>query len=103
TIWDASHAGYSHSALVGKLEQLQLVSAYHAQTHEPQGQESVSTFYLYRHLDKGYHLDYAFISEGLLERTSLTIPGPGRWLQRSDHLPLVVDIRLETIPGGQDL
>lgn len=93
-IWDPTHAGYSHSALVEKLEQAQMRSVYHAQTKEPQGRETVSTFYLYRHLDKGYHLDYAFVSESLLEKTALTIPDPSRWLQRSDHLPLLLDIHL---------
>ena len=96
TIWDAAHAGFSHSALVEKLEQFQMRSVYHTQSREPQGKETVSTFYLYRHPDKGYHLDYAFISLGLLEHTSLTIPDPSRWLQRSDHLPLLLDIHLET-------
>jgi hypothetical protein len=95
TIWDTTHAGSSHSALVEKLEQLQMRSVYHAETQEPQGKETVSTFYLYRHPDKGYHLDYAFVSESLLDKTSLTILDPGRWLQRSDHLPLVLDIHLE--------
>ncbi len=103
TIWDASHAGNSHSALVKKLEQLQMRSVYHAQTLEQQGRETVSTFYLYRHPDKGYHLDYAFISCKLLEKTTLTIPDPSRWLQRSDHLPLLLDIHLgppDCVSGG---
>jgi exonuclease III len=95
TIWDRAHAGYSHSALVEKLELVQMRSVYHAQTQEPQGRETVSTFYLYRHPDKGYHLDYAFVSESLLERSALIIPDASRWLQRSDHLPLILDIRLE--------
>lgn len=94
TIWDASHAEYSHSALVKKLELLQMRSVYHVQTQEPQGRETVSTFYMYRHLDKGYHIDYAFISQCLLEKTTLTIPDSSKWLQRSDHLPLLLDIRL---------
>lgn len=94
TIWDASHRGQSHSDLVAKLEQLQMSSVYHAQSQEPQGSETVSTFYLYRHRDKGYHLDYAFISHRLLKNTHLTIPDGGNWLKRSDHLPLVLDIHL---------
>ena len=102
TIWDTSHAGYSHSALVEKLEQVQLRSVYHAQTLERQGRETVSTFFLYRHPDKGYHLDYAFVSESLLEKTVLTIPDPGRWLQRSDHLPLLLDIRLGPRDAGKE-
>ncbi len=93
TIWDAAFAGSSHSDLVAKLERLQMRSVYHAQTQEPQGKETISTFYLYRHADKGYHIDYAFVSQRLLEKTVLTIPEPSKWLPRSDHLPLLLDIR----------
>lgn len=94
TRWDASHPGQSHSDLVEKLERLHLKSAYHAQMEERQGSETISTFYLYRHQDKGYHLDYAFVSCCLLEHTHLTIPDWRIWLKRSDHLPLILDIRL---------
>lgn len=94
TRWDVSHPGQSHSDLVEKLERLRLKSAYHAQTKEQQGSETVSTFYLYRHQDKGYHLDYAFVSHCLLENTHLTIPDWNMWLKRSDHLPLILDIQL---------
>jgi hypothetical protein len=91
-IWDAAHAGNSHSALVEKLERLRMRSAYHAQTRERQGEETVPTFFLYRHVDRGYHIDYAFISQSLLEDAALRILDPGRWLRRSDHLPLLLDI-----------
>lgn len=93
TIWDALHRGRSHSDLVKKLEQLQLKSVYHAQTQELQGKETISTFYLYRHPDKGYHLDYAFVSSRLLEHARLTIPDGNVWLKRSDHLPLILDLQ----------
>jgi endonuclease/exonuclease/phosphatase family metal-dependent hydrolase len=94
TRWDAQHAASSHSALVGKFAQVQMSSVYHRQTQEPQGQESLATFYLYRHVYKGYHLDYAFVSQSLLELTELTIPAPSGWLLRSDHLPLLLDIHV---------
>ena len=102
TIWDTSYARYSHSALVEKLEQLQLRSVYHAQAQEQQGRETISTFYLYRHPDKGYHLDYAFVSQSLLEKTALTIPDPGTWLQRSDHLPLLLDLHFGPRNAGKE-
>jgi hypothetical protein len=103
SIWDASFRGRSHSDLVAKLAHLQLHSVYHAQTHEAQGKETVPTFYLYRHADKGYHLDYAFVSHSLLAHTRLTIPEQDQWLQRSDHIPLILDIASgppETIPSA---
>jgi endonuclease/exonuclease/phosphatase family metal-dependent hydrolase len=98
SIWDTHNPGSSHSALVEKLEQLHMRSAYHAQTQEAQGRERDSTFFLYRHRDKGYHIDYAFISQSLLDRAALTILDPVTWLQRSDHLPLLLDIHLEASP-----
>lgn len=101
TIWDASHPGQSHSDLVEKLERLHLSSVYHAQTQEPQGKETVSTFYLYRHQDKGYHLDYAFVSHDLLAKAHLTIPDESIWLKRSDHLPLILDLHVGE--SGNDL
>lgn len=92
SIWDASFRGRSHTDLVARLQRLHLHSVYHAQTHEAQGKETVSTFYLYRHRDKGYHLDYAFVSHCLLAHTRLTIPEEGWWFTRSDHIPLILDI-----------
>lgn len=105
TIWDAAFPGGSHSDLVEKLAQLQMSSVYHAQTQEAQGEESISTFYLYRHQDKGYHLDYTFVSHRLLENAHLTIGDERIWLKRSDHLPLILDIHLGphgalSSPGG---
>lgn len=94
SIWDASHPGRSHSDLVEKLEQLNLRSVYHYQTKEAQGSETVSTLYMYRHKDKGYHLDYAFLSKNLLDRARLTIPDADAWLKLSDHLPLILDVNL---------
>lgn len=94
TIWDASHRGKSHSDLVEKLKQFNLESMYHHQTKETQGSEKRSTLYMYRHKDKGYHIDYAFLSRILLDKTQLTIPNPDIWLKQSDHLPLILDINI---------
>ncbi len=98
TIWDGEHGEHSHSALVEKLARLQMRSVYHAQTQESQGEETVPTFYMYRHRDKGYHIDYAFVSHGLLEGSALTILEPEPWLRRSDHLPLVLDVDVVAQP-----
>jgi len=93
TIWDRNYSRQSHTALVEKLAQLSLSSIYHHQTQEIQGKETQATFYLYRHTDKAYHIDYAFISKALLAQTHLLIPDPPLWLTRSDHLPLILDIQ----------
>jgi endonuclease/exonuclease/phosphatase family metal-dependent hydrolase len=93
TIWDKNYSSLSHTALVEKLAQLSLNSVYHHQTQEMQGKETRATFYLYRHTDKGYHMDYAFVSKDLLAQMHLLIPDPALWLTRSDHLPLILDIQ----------
>ncbi|HWS83089.1 MAG TPA: hypothetical protein VN207_02395 [Ktedonobacteraceae bacterium] len=94
TIWDKEHLGQSHSNLVKQLEHLHLRSIYHYQTQEKQGDEKTFTLYMYRHPDKGYHIDYAFLSKNLLDKTHLLIPDSKAWLRVSDHIPLILDISL---------
>lgn len=96
SIWDASFRGRSHTDLVARLADWQFHSVYHAQTNEAQGKETVPTFYLYRHHEKGYHLDYAFVSHDLLAHTHLSIPEESLWLRYSDHIPLILDIACES-------
>jgi hypothetical protein len=74
TIWDKEHSGRSHSDLVEKLDQLHFKSMYHFQTQENQGSEKLFTLDMYRHRDKGYHIDYAFLSKDLLDTAQLIIP-----------------------------
>lgn len=62
TVWDKKHYTRTHSAIVQQLDKIGLCSAYHHQTNEAQGNETTPTFYLYRHPDKGYHIDHCFIS-----------------------------------------
>lgn len=94
TIWDKQHPGQSHSNLVQQLEGFHLRSIYHYQTQEKQGDEKVFTFYMYRHPEKGYHIDYAFLSRYLFDKTHLLIPDSKIWLKVSDHIPLILDIHL---------
>lgn len=60
-IWDKTRGTKNHMNVVKELESKNLISAYHFIYHEKQGEETQSTFYLYRHLDKGYHIDHCFI------------------------------------------
>lgn len=73
-----------------KLEGMGLVDTYHYLNDEEQGEESQATFYMYRHLDKPYHLDHVFASPGRIEE--LEIGDEDTWLQKSDHLPLIFEI-----------
>ena len=92
TIWDARYREQSHSLLVEKLARLGLVSAYHLLRGERQGQEVTPTHYLYRHVARPYHLDYAFVSQTLCHSCDLLIGSPGEWLTHSDHMPLVLTL-----------
>ncbi len=94
TIWDSRYREHSHSHLVAKLGRLGLVSAYHTLRGELQGQEAIPTWFLYRHLAKSYHLDYAFVSQSLSRSCELLIGEPGEWLHKSDHMPLLLTLSI---------
>ena len=72
-----------------KLESSNLISAYHKLNNEEQGKESQNTFYLYRHLDKPYHIDYVYAGKEIV--TSLNILDANYWIGLSDHIPIVFE------------
>lgn len=94
TIWDAEHpAGRSHSALVEYLATRGLVSAYHSRYAEAQGEETRPTFFLYRHRQRPYHIDYCFLPATWLGRMrDVTVGDHGAWATKSDHMPLTVEV-----------
>lgn len=87
-IWDKKHGVRNHSAVVSQLEDVGLFSAYHMIFHEKQGEETIPTFYMNRNQDKGYHIDYCFVSPILLK--SFVIDNQLEWLSYSDHIPLIL-------------
>ncbi len=91
-IWDRHHPERSHSELVEKLGRLGLVSAYHTLRGEIQGQEVTPTQFMYRNLEKSYHLDYAFVSQAISRSCELLIGEPGEWIHKSDHMPLILTL-----------
>ena len=92
TIWDhKKHRLGSHSGVVKQLENKGIFSTYHIYHKQIQGTEQHPTFYLYRHKDKPYHLDYCFVSADMLERLqSVDIGEYDFWIKYSDHVPLIV-------------
>ena len=98
SIWDKQHRAKDKDGnskdqtnLNRKLESCNLFSAYHKLNNEEQGKESQSTFYLYRHLDKPYHIDYVYATESRF--TDLKIDDAEKWIELSDHVPLIFEIR----------
>ena len=95
TIWDRPRRAGNHTAVVKYLEKKKIHSAYHLHHRQQQGQEQHPTFYLYRHLDRPYHLDYCFVSADIAERLeSVGIGDHSSWCTYSDHVPVMVTFDL---------
>ena len=92
-IWDKKHGYRNHSLLNERLEKLGLVSIYHNIFRERHGEETLPTFFMSRHLDNTYHIDYAYASPNLVE--DIIIGEPSKWLAYSDHVPLTLTFQKE--------
>jgi exonuclease III len=91
TIWDKEHRQGCHSEVVRLLEEKGIRSVYHAHHRQTQGAEQHPTYYLYRHKDRAYHIDYCFGSEEMLKQLrSVEIGGHKPWTKYSDHVPVIV-------------
>lgn len=91
TIWDRKYRVGNHSHVVERLQQKGIISCYHQHHRQEQGREKDPTFYLYRHADKPYHLDYCFASAAFAGRIRTVETGSYKdWKPYSDHVPLVV-------------
>jgi exodeoxyribonuclease-3 len=91
TIWDRPRRDGNHSTVVNKLALKGIHSAYHKHFEQVQGLEQHPTFYLYKHADKPYHLDYLFASSDMLEHLqSVDVGDHDSWKKYSDHVPISV-------------
>ncbi|WP_193342534.1 endonuclease/exonuclease/phosphatase family protein [Pseudarthrobacter sp. AB1] len=91
TIWDREHPGRNHSLLVDKLQGLGLRSVHHRTEGIAHGVEITKTYFHTKKLHFGHHIDYAFLRGA---SASLEIGRYEDWLQFSDHMPLILDIKL---------
>lgn len=97
-IWDKPGWANNHRDAVNILDGFGLASAYHAQTGEDHGEETVPTFHLFGKKDPPYHIDYIFVPRAWTERTfNLQIGQYDDWIapgtgmngkSLSDHVPL---------------
>lgn len=87
-IWDKKHDTRTHTAVVQQLQSIGLCSAYHHTYNELQGFESNHTFYLYRHSDKGYHIDHCFTNVNNI--AGYHVFDSLEWLAKSDHVPIML-------------
>ena len=89
-IWDKKHNIRTHSSVVAQLNKIGLCSAYHYMSHQEQGKETIPTFYLYRHSDKGYHIDHCFTHKNNIQ--SYRVLHNIDWLTKSDHMPIMIEL-----------
>ena len=91
TIWDKPSRKGNHTDVVKLLESKNIFSTYHKFHSQVQGKEKHPAWYMYRHRDKPYHLDYCFASIDLIEKMQNVQIGTYRnWTRYSDHKPLSV-------------
>jgi len=94
TIWDKKRSTRNHSDVVKRLEEKGVFSCYHFHHKQSQGKEMHPTYYLYRHRDKPYHIDYCFASADILKKIkSVEIGEYDHWSAYSDHVPVMVTFK----------
>lgn len=92
-IWDQkSDRIANHTMVIDGLAKLNIVSLYHELSGEDQGEETKNTFFMYRKMDKPYHIDFCFYSKSHFSKTHLTIQDYKEWIDYSDHSPIVVEL-----------
>ena len=82
----------NHSAVVKRLADKNMVSAYHAFFKEEQGAETKKThFWLYKK-ERRFHIDYIFVPSDWASRiTNLKVGTYRKWRPVSDHVPIIAD------------
>ncbi len=91
-IWDKWDRWWNHSDVIRELKEHQIQSLYHQYFKEEAGNESSPTFFLQKNLNKPYHIDYVFASDEFSSSLkSMEIGNAGKWLERSDHMPVICE------------
>lgn len=94
-IWDQWDRWWNHSDVVKELESIEIQSLYHLANNENQGEESQTTLFLQKNLNKKYHIDYIFASRFFREKfKEIKIGDFSEWLKLSDHMPIICDFDL---------
>ena len=89
-IWDKKNNKRNHTNVVNESEAKNLICDYHYFFNEEQGKEKQNTFYWYRHLDKGYHIDHCFVKKDRIKDYEILFSE--KWLKFSDHMPILLEI-----------
>ncbi len=90
-----SYNGGNWRELLGLLNPLGLVSAYHHHFHESHGEETRPTHFHGRKETSPFHLDYCFVPSAWAQKIkAVDVGGFNEWRGISDHVPLIVDLEL---------
>ena len=92
--WDVWDRWWNHSDVVKQLQSMNIYSLYHNLSDEEHGKETFSTFFMNRNQQKNYHIDYLFCHSSLFchNNSFFEIFDKNKWLDHSDHLPLLFEI-----------
>jgi exonuclease III len=90
-IWDKWDRWWNHSDVLAILLEKQIVSLYHLNFNEKQGEETIPTFYLQRKPSKPYHIDYFFGSPIFQSNFEYRFGNFEEWLEISDHIPITFE------------
>ena len=98
TIWDEKgKKKYSNGIfadIIDVFRKSNFSSLYHSQTDEEFGKELNPTHIWRKSLKTTYHIDYCFMQNSLLNDSRLDIKNGNKWLEISDHYPLVINTKL---------
>jgi hypothetical protein len=89
--WDRPDKKNNHANAVSRLEELGSVSAYHAAKGVAQGEDTDTTHYHTKSLEKRYHIDYCFVPKAWAIN-DCTVGSSSDWLKLSDHMPVAVEV-----------
>ena len=91
TIWDRPRRIGNHSDVANMLAKKKIMSTYHTFYGLDHGKETHPTQFMYRHVNKPYHLDYCFVSSDLIAKmVNVEVGAYEDWKLYSDHKPLMV-------------
>ncbi|MEP7109476.1 MAG: hypothetical protein ABI760_15895 [Ferruginibacter sp.] len=94
-LWDKLNRKISHSMVVEKLTTLNIFSTYHKHLDLDQGVEEHPTYFMYRHKNRPYHIDYCFASADLITKLeNVEVGTHDQWTDYSDHIPLIVSFKV---------
>ena len=94
-IWDSWDRWWNHSDCIKELSKLKIESVYHYINSVVPGKEKDKTYFQYKKVDKGYHIDYIFsYKKYLLDTLDFKINNFIDWKEYSDHVPLLWNFKL---------